>query len=124
MSKSDLQTLVNGMIGQEMSDFQQRITTHLQSSAESIKNRIDQRFHAMEERNKEAQANYYEKGVQGCVNLHNNLQPLQEILEKALVLLIRQDEFALNYFQTRGECMSLRQQLGKNTKTGVDLSNI
>lgn len=123
MSKSDLQTLVNGIIGQEMSNFQQRITIHLQSSAESIKNRIDQRFQAMEERNKEAQANYYEKGVQGCVNLHNNLQPLQEILEKALVLLIRRDEFALNYFQTRGECMSFRQQLGKNPKTDVDRSN-
>lgn len=123
MSHSDLQTLVSEMIGQEMSNFQQRISTHLQSSTESIKKRIDQRLQAMEERNKEEQAKYYEKGVQGCVNLHNNLQPLQEILEKALVLLIRQDEFALNYFQIRGECISLRQQLGKNPQTGVDQSN-
>lgn len=123
MSKADFQTLVNGMIGEEMSNFQHRITAHLQLSAESIKKRIDQRFQSMEEKNKEAQANYYEKGVQGCVNLHNNLQPLQEILEKALVLLIRQDEFALNYFKTRGECMSIRQQLGKNPKTCVDRSN-
>lgn len=123
MSKADFQTLVNKMIGEEMSNFQHRITAHLQSSAESIKRRIDQRFQSMEEKNKEAQAKYYEKGVKGCVNLHNNLQPLQEILEKALVLLIRQDEFALNYFQTRGECMSLRPQLGKNPKTGVDRYN-
>lgn len=109
------------MMDGEMAQLQTNLEIQLQTTAESIKTRIDQRIKQMDDKVKEIQNSYYESGVQGCVNLHNNLHPLQQTLEKAMVLLVNQDEYALNYFQTKYECIALRRLLGKNPKTGANL---
>lgn len=119
MTKPNLHKLVNGLIDQEMSKVQANLSQQLQASADSIKTRIDNRLKQMDVKTNEMQNHYFQNGLQGCLNLHNNLHPLQITLEKALVMLVEQDEFALNYFQTKYECIALRRLLGKNPKTGM-----
>lgn len=83
----------------------------MQSSVDSIMTGMDQRSEQMEVKMKEDDTKFYESGLQGQINLHNNLYPLHDIVEKAFCMLIFRDEYALDYYQTRGESMGLKDML-------------